>query len=283
MTPPRSRLLSALCGLLLLCAAAASAEPDYQRFSIPTTAPHNQNLEIVVRPPVGNDTKPQGIIVLFGGRNWPGGQSLDAYGFHELADRLNLLLLSPSFVDDEYWQPQAWSGQALMQALEKVSADYGMKNPPLYYYGYSAGGQCANLFYFWRPESVRAVAIHACGVWSAALSQARANEAKAAFLITCGRDDEGRFQASYTATQKLREAGCPVIFKNYADGHELRGLDLARSFLNDAASGNSVTAGVAEDFSGKCLLPEDISAKRIEIELRNIFMSNATAELWLRP
>ncbi len=109
-----------------------------------------------------------------------------------------------------YWQPEKWSGTALQQAIAKACATFNLKNPPLYYYGYSAGGQCANLFYFWRPESVRAVVIHACDVWSEAIAKLpSAAYNTAPFLITCGRDDPERFATSYTTAQRLREGGLP--------------------------------------------------------------------------
>lgn len=276
------RALRLLLPVCLACALATIAG-DPVRFTIPTDAPHNRQLEFVLRAPADTSTAPTGILVLFGGRNWPGDKSLRTYQFDDLADRFHLLLLSPSFLDDDYWQPEKWSGQALQQAIHETCQKFGLRNPPLYYYGYSAGGQCANLFYFWRPENVRAVAIHACGVWSEQIAKLPPIAmSPVPMLITCGQEDEGRFQISYTNAQRLRETGYPVLFREYDKSHDLAGLDLARAFFSDILFGRSKPVKVAQDFATKTVPADDPQAMRIDAELCNPFYSDHAAEIWLK-
>ena len=64
-------------------------------------------VEFAYRLPAG---QPQAIMVLFGGRNWKGADTLKRFRFDDLADRHRLILLSPSFRDRNYWEPEKWSG-----------------------------------------------------------------------------------------------------------------------------------------------------------------------------
>ena len=101
------------------------------------------------------------IMVLFGGRNWKGGKTLRTYDFNDLADKHGVFLLSPSFKDRAYWEPEVWSGRLLQKAIRQLEKRYNLQSQKVYFYGYSAGGQCAALFYQWMPQKVAACAIHA--------------------------------------------------------------------------------------------------------------------------
>jgi poly(3-hydroxybutyrate) depolymerase len=59
------------------------------------------------RKPKKYDAKSK-IMVLFGGRNWQGERTLKTYNFNALADKHSVFLLSPSFKDCDYWEPQVW-------------------------------------------------------------------------------------------------------------------------------------------------------------------------------
>ena len=147
---PRNLLLLLL---LLLCSAA---------FGVAAATLTVDGVEFAYRLPAG---PPQAIMVLFGGRNWKGGDTLKRFRFDELADRHRLILLSPSFRDHNYWEPEKWSGPALKRAVAELERRCRMPSRRLLLYGYSAGGQCANLFYAWMPEKVAAWGAHACGVY----------------------------------------------------------------------------------------------------------------------
>lgn len=147
---PRSFRL--LIFLLLLGSAA---------FGVAAATLTVDDVEFAYRLPAG---PPQAIMVLFGGRNWKGDDTLKRFRFDELADRHGLILLSPSFRDRNYWEPEKWSGPALKRAVAELERRCRMPSRRLLLYGYSAGGQCANLFYAWMPEKVAAWGAHACGV-----------------------------------------------------------------------------------------------------------------------
>ena len=72
-------------------------------------------------------------MVLFGGRNWPGDKTLKTYDFNELADRHGLFLLSPSFRDRDYWEPEKWSGPLLKKAIRYLETRYKLNSRKLYF------------------------------------------------------------------------------------------------------------------------------------------------------
>jgi poly(3-hydroxybutyrate) depolymerase len=249
-----------------------------QKFTVTTNTPNNRKLEFLYRiPKIDAKKHAHSVLVMFGGRNWKAERTFRIYKFESLADKYNIYLLSPSFCNDEYWQPEKWSGNALFAALEKLKKQHNLANPQIFYYGYSAGGQCANLFYFWKPAPIKAVAFHACGVYEKNISKTKT----VPFLITCGEKDDIRFQLSYTFTQKLRELNSSVIFKNYSTEHGLNpaSLNLAKSFIGDIISGKTKTTFFSEDFIDE--IYDADSKQKIDKEFKNNFYSKQTAELWL--
>ena len=210
------------------------------------------------------------IMVLFGGRNWPGDKTLKSYGFHALADKHQLILLSPSFRDRNYWEPEKWSGKCLMEAVSRLERRYGLKPQKLLFYGYSAGGQCSTLFSQWIPDRVAAWGVHACGVYPETIKSASAPA-----LITCGTEDAERFCISRHFIYRYREQGGQLLWKYYPDaGHELsqQALEMARTWFDDILSGKKIIAYGEDD-------THQISDK-IEPEFRNPLYSAELMELW---
>ena len=285
---PPGLALAFFCALAALAAAPARAadEAPLRRLTVATAAPHNARLEFVYRVPAGWRPGGRGrVLVLFGGRNWSGEKAVRDYGFAALADGGGAVLLAPSFRDDDYWDPRAWSGAALLEALSRLAAELGFAAPgeggaEVYAFGYSAGAQCVALFAAWRPGLFRGVAMHACGVFPPRGGGAP-GLASLPWLVTCGEHDAGRFALSYTFVQQLREAGGNAIFRNYPGGHELpaAALRLAAGFFADLWAGRDAPAWAGDDFRpGLRPAPAGMAG---DPETRNLFGSRATAELWL--
>lgn len=223
------------------------------------------NIEFIYRVP----NKPTQIMVLFGGRNWQGGKTLKTYNFDNLADKHGLILLSPTFVDNDYHVPEKWSGSILKKAISKLEKLYNLKSANLYFYGYSAGGQCATLFYDWMPENVKAWGVHACGVYPEKIKNFAAPA-----LITCGKNDSERLQISRQFIYNYRESGGNVLWKIYDNGHELNAetLQLAKAWF-DAILSNEDNQLYGEDDSFKI-------QKNIDIEFRNPLYNSTIQGLW---
>ena len=210
------------------------------------------------------------IMVLFGGRNWQGEKSLKTYNFNDLADKYRVFLLSPSFKDRDYWEPEKWSGKLLQKAVRQIEKRYNLQPQKVYFYGYSAGGQCVALFYQWMPQKVAACVIQACGVYPEKIQFSQAP-----FLITCGMEDKERFQISRHFIYRYREQGGLLLWKYFPNsGHELskEALELATVWFDDLFSGKKVIA-YGEDDTRQI-------KKRIDTEFCNPLYSEKMRELW---
>lgn len=214
------------------------------------------------------------IMVLFGGRNWKGENTLKAFNFNEFADKYNLILLSPSFKDNDYWEPEKWSGKTLKSAVKQLEEKYKLKPQKLLFYGYSAGGQCANLFYNYMHNQVEAWGLHACGVYPDTPIK-RGVPA----LITCGINDAERIQISKKFVYKYRENGGELIWKTYQTGHELNkeALEIAKAFFT-AILEKQKAKFIGEDDTLRAL---PINKKsEIDLEFRNYLYSEELKKLW---
>ena len=221
------------------------------------------------RIPQKYDTRSK-IMVLFGGRNWQGERTLKTYNFNALADKHSVFLLSPSFKDCDYWEPEKWSGKLLQKAIRQLEKCYKLQPQKVYFYGYSAGGQCTALFYQWMPKRVAACGIHACGVYPEKIKFSQAP-----FLITCGTEDQKRFQISRHFIYRYREHGGLLLWKYFPNaGHELskEALELAKLWFDDLLSGKKVIAYGEDD-------TKQIKTQ-IDTEFRNPLYSEKMRELW---
>jgi hypothetical protein len=272
-------------GLLL----SLLTETKLEHLTVATDTPHNKKLEFVLRLPAGFNSANAGkfeIMVLFGGRNWSGERTLKCYGFNQLADKYNLLLISPSFKDDNYWEPEKWSGPALTAILDKIRRKYNIPKKKIFYYGYSAGGQCANLFFHWNPKIVKAWGAHACGVWykvkTSKTNSAHLKKNDRIFaLVTCGENDAQRLLLSLDYVRHAREKGNEIIFRSYPGGHELNHtvLALARAFFESVLTGTKIKY-IGDDQIMRYYPSNSKRAGRIDLEYRNPFLDLQTAELW---
>lgn len=216
-------------------------------------------------------------MVLFGGRNWPGNQTLKTYAFDELADTHSLFLLSPSFKDRDYWDPAAWSGKVLREAVAQLEQRHGLRSQKLFFYGFSAGGQCANLFYAAMPERVAAWGAHGCGVYFEFTAHATHS---APALVSCGFADADRLGISRQFAYQYRESGGALLWKPFADGHALSpdALALARAWFDAQLSGKTIPVEIGEDDSLRVVPVSE--AERIDVEFRNPLYTDAVRELW---
>ena len=255
-------LLAIVCLLLPLLLPAEIKQMDVD------------GIEFAYRIPekIGKDSR---IMVLFGGRNWRGEKALKTFNFDALADKYSLILLSPSFKDNEYWQPEKWSGKVLLKAVKRLKAEFNLSNQKLLFYGYSAGGQCSNLFYNYMPKQIEAWGLHACGVYP---QIAQKNGVPA--FITCGMQDADRVRISKTFIYKYRESGGSLIWKPYNGGHELNkeALEFARQFFDDILSKHTCPIYIGEDESG-IVVPAK-NASEIDVEFRNPLYSEKLRKLW---
>lgn len=107
-----------------LCAQAQESRSNVDYVTVRTKSALNRDARIHYRVPEGWREKSGGqlcrVLVYFGGRNCDGERIVagSALGLAAWADENSIFIVAPSFKDDDYWEPEKWSGEALMSALQ---------------------------------------------------------------------------------------------------------------------------------------------------------------------
>lgn len=220
--------------LLGIASRVFSGPAAVESVSVKTPAPENRNVTVYYRVPKDYNPARQEnyrVLVIFGGRNCSGkGEASGQLGWGAWADEQGVFLISPGFKDDEYWDPKKWSGKALLHALGAIGKKYRICTEKLFYYGYSAGSQAANLFPAWRADLTRAWISHACGVFHNPSARMKAVPG----LVTCGDADISRYIISRRFVEENRRFGVNIIWKSFPNvPHDVPpdSLKLARAFL----------------------------------------------------
>ena len=235
------------------------------------------------------------VLVLFGGRNCDGKPEVSGkLGWTEWADLNGIFLVAPTLKDDVYWEPEKWSGRALLSALDAIALKYRISKKGLLYYGYSAGSQASNLFPAWRPDLACAYVSHACGVFHEPSLRMK----NVAGLVTCGDADIARYVLSRDFVGKYRKLGISVIWKSFPNHpHDVPpgSIRLAQEFLahyhwrsigeaDGAASIPSQGKQFVGDDADGVYYPVGSSASMDIMEEDKIMLpSLALAEAWGRP
>ena len=226
--------------MFAIAAAFADGAASVESVTVATKAPHNQEATFWYHVPAKYDAKrkkPYPVLVYFGGRNCKGkDEASGKLGWSDWADANGAFLVCPGFRNDNYWSPEAWSGQALFDALTALKRKYRIDDSKVCYYGYSAGSQAANLFPAWRPQRCRAWVSHACGVFH----EPKVTMRGVPGLVTCGDADSTRYVISRAFVEKARRRGIDIIWKSFPNHpHDVPpdSLRLAQAFLSHCISG----------------------------------------------
>ena len=252
-------MLSALALLAAWPVLARAEELVVDCVEIPTRAPNNPTVKFWYRVPSSYDPSRRErhrVLVLFGGRNCDGRPEVSGkLGWTAWADLNGVILVSPTLKDDAYWEPEAWSGRALLSALDALAAKFRTATRGILFYGYSAGSQASNLFPAWRPDLCRAYVSHACGVFHKPSARMRG----VAGLVTCGDADTARYVLSRRFVDGCRALGVPVVWRSFPNRpHDVpeESLRLAREFLahhhwsHPEDLGGTLIASAAPSFVG---------------------------------
>lgn len=215
--------------------ASFAAEPIIDCVQVTAyCAPNNPVVRVWYRVPSGynaSSRKCYRVLVLFGGRNADGkGEVSGKLGWTNWADLNDVFLVSPSFKDDNYWDPSKWSGKAFWDAICQMRRKYNIATRGLLYYGYSAGSQASNLFPSWRPDLCRAYVSHACGLFHTPSSRMKT----VAGLVTCGDADLARFALGRKFVESYKRLGVSIIWKSFPNHpHDVppASVQLAQEFL----------------------------------------------------
>ena len=226
--------MKVLALLLLFAGQVFAAEPVIDCVEVKTRAKENALVKVWYRVPRNYDANGKGlsrVLILFGGRNCDGKPEVSGkLGWTEWADLNGIFLVAPTLKNDNYWEPEKWSGRAMQDALAQIATKYRIATSGLLYYGYSAGSQASNLFPAWRPDLCRAYVSHACGVFHTPTGRMR----NVPGLVTCGDADTARYVISRQFVEKYRSLGNSVIWKSFPNHpHDVPpdSIRLAKAFL----------------------------------------------------
>ena len=128
---------------------------------VKTKAPQNRNAVFQYRVPKGYDKNRREmyrVLVIFGGRNTDGkADASGRMGWGKWCDDNGIFLVAPGLKNDNYWEPEVWSGKALQRALRQLKRKYNICTDKILYYGYSAGNHpCNHRRYFRKGHRHRA-------------------------------------------------------------------------------------------------------------------------------
>ena len=267
--------------------------------TVKTTAPENKNLKVHYRVPK-NFSEGSGrlyrVLVLFGGRNC-NGENLVKGNMVDFADENDIVTVAPSFKDDDYWEPEKWSGRALLTALKEIEKKYPIRVDRIMYCGYSAGSQASNLFAAWKPEICIAWASHGCGVWQKPSKKMQSCSG----LATCGEADIGRYELTRRFAMEARKKGMSVIWKSFPNTphevhpdavkltkvffkyhNESNAADLLPERKRDLAKFKPEAKYIGDDQEGRFWPAGSRDIRNIEIEDRVEFCCKELAEAWGR-
>lgn len=228
------RICTALNFSLLLLSGITGNSVFADSIQVKTRAPENKTATFNYRVPKGYDAKRREmyrVLVIFGGRNTDGkADASGRMGWGKWCDENGIFMVAPGLRNDNYWEPEKWSGRALENALAELKRRYNVCTTKLLFYGYSAGSQASNLFPAWKPGFCRAWVSHACGVFHEPSSKMLGLPG----LVTCGDVDNTRYIISRNFVEASRKKGVNVIWKSFPNHpHDVPpdSLKLARAFL----------------------------------------------------
>lgn len=267
--------------------------------SVKTSSKENPTAVFRCRPPSkyrSASAAKYRLLIFFGGRNASGEGEIKNRAWTDWCDRNDVFLIAPSYRDGNYWEPQRWSGKALLEAIALLKKKYpNICDDKLLFYGYSAGGQCSNLFPAWIPEKSRAYVSHACGVFHRPSGRMK----DVAALLTCGDADRRRIAINRRFIESCRKFGINVLWKSFPNRpHDVPqgSAHLARAFLEyyhrlyacdlDASkprpAGDEKPQFVGDDIDGIVYPADSPEAMQICEEDRVFIVSRELAEAWER-
>jgi len=160
------------------------------------------------------------------------GEAFAGTVFRDFADREGFVIIAPSFVWDEknwndkrsYQYPSVWSGDALIDIVNKVTYKYEVNLDGYYLFGYSAGAQFVLRFAVWKPFLCVACAEYGSG------GHVEPDESNSvSFLLGVGEKDTERIEQAEEFYDRARDLLIDVELKWYEGGHGLN-----KRFIRDA-------------------------------------------------
>jgi len=248
--------LAIIAALSSVCFAAPNQLPEgFDVFPVKTKYKGDPEVPFYVRIPSGYKPGQPGLHRVLLICKYLGGNGFVVArgGSHneeliKLADQRGWFVVSPHFtghgeeVQDRtkcYYYPEAYSGQATLDALDLIAKKYPINTDQIFAVGQSGGAQFVHRFANDVPDRVVAVAVNSCSWYDRPIPQAKG----VGWLLTIGEADETIMDCLDFADQ-LRGVGAMPILRSYLGmGHNWDGramaLDIAFfSYWDDMTKGS---------------------------------------------
>lgn len=184
-----------------------------------------------------------GGLLIQGEKSYTENKTCLSQSWKQFSEESKIAILGLGFdFSDQDWEKKrsfqfskVWSGQALLEILEKLSKENLPIDPNrLYLYGISAGAQFSVRFALWKPEIAKAVAAHAAGGYDLPEKMIPTK-----FLITVGEldnQDVTRVEMAKEFVKAVKEKGIEIRFEIIPEvGHIQTNFqdDLSKKFFKE--------------------------------------------------
>lgn len=185
-------------------------------------------------------------------------------GLIDLAEERGWFVMSGTFKQQggdvrdrkvSYYYPEAFSGKAVVEALEQVAKKYRIDPNRILMQGLSGGAQFVHRFAIWAPDRVTAVAINS----SSWFDEPNAKSNQVAWLVTIGESDLS-YMNSIEFVDRLREAGATPLFRSYLGMVHEGSADVSRLSLAFLRSYDELTKGDLGKRRSSFTKPEELLA-----------------------
>ncbi len=195
--------------------------PGVEKFEVRTRSEMNRAVPFYIRAPKGYQAgQPRRLLFLCPHLNQKGLDKLNGSGkYLDLADERGWFVMTCTFLQDKknaqdrelsYYYPEAFSGKALVQALDIAARKYPIDTQRIFMQGLSGGAQFVHRFAMWAPERVTAVVVNSSSWFDSPGEECN----RTAWMIIIGESDPA-YDASLTVTQELRDVGAAPLFRSY--------------------------------------------------------------------
>lgn len=238
-----------------------------EKFIVKTRSKLNREIPFYLRVPKNyQQGKAHRLLYLCPYFNEEGLALIERSGeWFKIADERGCFVLTATFKQDSsqvrdrklsYYYPESFSGDAVIEALDRVEKKYHVDTERLLMQGISGGAQFIHRFALWAPERVTAVALNS----SSWFDPANETSDRVAWLITVG-DSDPAYPASTEMTESLRQMGATPVFCSFigADhGASMVAKKLSYEFIKFYDEWDQEELGKKRDEKKKALKAEEM-------------------------
>jgi len=228
------------------------------------------------------------VLLVQPGVNGAGDKFLSDHSWQQFARKHRLVLMGVGFKTGKvnvktsgYYYPEQGSGPAMLRAIEVVCKNTGAAMQPILMFGFSGGAQFTHRFALWKPEMVRAYAVHAAGWWEKPTNALK----NIPGLVSWGSNDYRKSATGDFAREALG-LSLPVVACEFPElPHAVDEMvkNLAQTFFEQTVLNRQTNQQpwVGDTATKQIVRADSSEAGKIPRDQRIQFVSPILAEAWL--